>query len=210
MNKTAIIYVTVILALCSARAQAAAEAAGSANIGWVSDYYYRGIFQATSSASGGADFSKAGFYAGAWAADVKDGLEVDGYFGYGRQFGELTLSIGFTGYYYTRDFDDTYEEANFSAGLGIVSFDLALGRYGNFSGETQNYSWYALTLSKNGFHGRYAGFSRDFSGEYFEFGYAHSFAEIDLGLTLILADDELAGGATDSLVFSIGKSFDLN
>lgn len=43
---------------------ATANAEWSGNIGWTSDYYYRGIFQASSSASGGIDYSKNGFYAG--------------------------------------------------------------------------------------------------------------------------------------------------
>lgn len=187
-----------------------AHAEWSANIGWASDYYYRGIFQARSSASGGIDFSRGGFYAGTWAADVNDGLEVDGYFGYAREIGDLTLGVGFTGYYYTQEFDDTYEEVNLSAGFGIASIDVALGEYDNFDEPTQKYSWYALTLEKYGFHGRYAGFSRDFSGNYFEFGYERSLAELDLGLTLILADDDLVGESTESLVFTIGKSFDFN
>lgn len=206
VNKTAFIVLTVFSALVSARAHADM----SANIGWVSDYYYRGIFQARSSASGGIDFSDGGFYAGAWAADVNDGLEVDGYFGYGREIGDVSLGIGFTGYYYTQDFDDTYEEVNLSAGYGFASVDVAFGEYDNFGDPTEDYVYYALTLQKDGFHGRYAGFSRDFSGNYFEFGYARSLAEIDLALILILADDDLVGESTESLVFSVGKTFDLN
>lgn len=206
MKTTALIVLTFVSALVSGQARAE----WSANLGWASDYYYRGIFQARSSASGGIDFSKGGFYAGTWAADVNDGLEVDGYFGYSTEIGELSLGAGFTGYYYTQEFDDTYEEVNLSAGFGIASVDIALGEYDNFGDPTQRYAWYALTLEKNGFHGKYAGFSRDFSGNYFEFGYSRSLAELDLGLTLILADDELAGESTESLVFTIGKSFELN
>src|SRR5690606_12173912 len=97
-----------------------AAADWSANLGFASDYYYRGIFQATSSASGGIDFEKNGFYAGTWAADVKDGLEVDGYFGYGGEIGGASYGIGFTGYYYTGDFDDTYQEINLSTGYGML------------------------------------------------------------------------------------------
>jgi len=55
----------------------------SYNIGVASEYYYRGILQKDSSASAGIDYENSGFYAGAWTADVGDGVEVDGYFGYG-------------------------------------------------------------------------------------------------------------------------------
>ena len=71
----------------------------SYNVGYVSEYYYRGFFQKSSSASAGIDFEEGGFYAGAWTADVGDGLEVDGYLGYGVEMGDLSAGVGFTGYY---------------------------------------------------------------------------------------------------------------
>lgn len=190
---------------------AAAQADWSANLGFASDYYYRGIFQARSSPSAGLDFEKEGFYAGVWAADVKDGLEVDGYFGYGAEIGDVTVSAGYTGYFYTGDFDDTYQELNLGAGFGLVSLDVAVGKYDNFTGPQLNYTYYALTLEKNGFYGKYAGFSQDFTGNYFEAGYATTVAEIDFGVTLLINDKDLSGdGETgEALIFTVGKSFDL-
>jgi uncharacterized protein (TIGR02001 family) len=181
----------------------------TANLGFASDYYYRGILQAPTSANGGIDFEKDGFYAGTWAADVKDGLEVDGYFGYGTEVGDVGLSIGYTGYFYTGDFDDTYQEINLGASYGLVTLDVAIGEYDNFDGPTQDYTWYALTVEKNGFYGRYAGFSQDFDGEYIEVGYSTTVAELDIGLAAILANDDLVGVDQESLVFTIGKTFDL-
>lgn len=185
-----------------------ANADWSANLGWASEYHYRGIFQASSSASGGLDFEQGGFYAGTWAADVGDGLEVDAYLGYGGEVGDFSYGIGFTGYYYTGDFDDTYQEINLSGGYGLVTLDVALGQYENFTGPTQDYSYYALTVEKNGFYGKYAGFSRDFMGEYVEVGYGATVAEIDLGISIIFANKDLMGVSDESAVFSIGKSFD--
>ena len=181
----------------------------TANLGFASDYYYRGILQAPTSANGGIDFEKDGFYAGTWAADVKDGLEVDGYFGYGTEVGDVGLSIGYTGYFYTGDFDDTYQEINLGASYGLVTLDVAIGEYDNFDGPTQDYTWYALTVEKDGFYGRYAGFSQDFDGEYIELGYSTTVAELDIGLAAILANDDLVGVDQESLVFTIGKTFDL-
>ena len=190
----------------------AAHADVSANIGFANDYYYRGIFQAQSSASAGVDYEQGGFFAGTWAADVKDGLEIDGYFGYGGDVGDFGYSVGYTGYFYTGDFDDTYQEINLGGSFGLLALDVAIGEYENFSGPTQDYTYYALTLEKDGFYGKYAGFSQDFSGEYFELGYSTTVAEIDLGLTLIFNDKDLSGdGDSDqALVLSIGKSFDIN
>ena len=186
-----------------------AQADVSANLGFASDYYYRGIFQAPNSVSGGLDFEKSGFYVGAWAADVKDGLEVDGYGGYGGTIGDFAYSIGYTGYFYTGDFDDTYQELNLGTSYGLVSVVVALGEYDNFAGPTLDYTYYSLTLEKDGFYGKYAGFSQDFAGEYFEAGFSTTIADVDVGIAAIFANEDLVGTHDESLVLSIGKSFDL-
>ena len=110
-------------------ASATANADWTGNIGWASEYHFRGIFQHSSSASGGIDYESGGFYAGTWVADVGDGLEVDGYFGYGATVGKFDLSVGYTGYFYTGDFDDTYQEINLGASYGFLSLDIAIGQY---------------------------------------------------------------------------------
>jgi hypothetical protein len=43
-----------------------------------------------------------------------------------------------------------------------------------------------------------------------ELGYGFSVAEIDLGFMAIFANDDLVGDSEESLVFTIGKTFDLN
>ena len=131
-----------------------AQADVSANLGFASDYYYRGIFQADSSANGGLDFESGGFYAGTWAADVKDGLEVDGYFGYGGEVGDFGYSIGYTGYFYTGDFDDTYQEINLGGSFGLVALDVAVGEYENFTGPTLDPEWTTINPASHvGFNG---------------------------------------------------------
>lgn len=186
-----------------------AQADVSANLGFASDYYYRGIFQAPNSVSGGLDFEKSGFYAGTWMADVKDGLELDGYFGYGGTVGDFGYSVGYTGYFYTGDFDDTYQELNLGTSYGLISVDVALGQYDNFAGPTLDYTYYALTVEKDGFYGKFAGFSQDFAGEYFEAGFSTTIADVDVGIAAIFANEDLVGTNDESLVLSIGKSFDL-
>ena len=186
-----------------------AQADWSANLGFASEYYYRGIFQESTSANGGLDYENGGFYAGTWTADVGDGLEVDGYFGYGFDVGDVSLSVGFTGYYYTGDFDDTYQEINLGAGFGWLSLDVAVGEYDNFDGPTQDYTYYSLTVEKNGFYGKYGGFTQDFDGEYLEVGYGTTIAEIDVSLSLILSNEDLIGENDEAIVFTLGKSFDL-
>lgn len=194
-----------------------AQAEWSANLGWASEYHFRGIFQHASSASGGIDFEQNGFYAGAWAADVGDGLEVDGYFGYGGEYGDFTYGIGFTGYYYTEDFDDTYQEINLGFGYDFLTVDVAVGEYDNFIGPTQDYTYAALTLERSGFYGTYGTFSRDADGDYLQLGYGTTIADLDVGISLLFANDDLIGdidgdGIPDddqTLLFTIGKSFTL-
>jgi len=203
-RKTAIVAITLLTS-------GIAHAGWSANLGFASDYYYRGIFQASSSPSAGIDYEQSGFYAGVWTADVDDGLEVDGYFGYGGEVGDFGYSIGYTGYFYTGDFDDTYQEINLGGSYGFLTIDVALGQYDAFDSPKADYGYYALTFEKNGFYGKYAGFSQDFSGEYFEAGYGTTVSDIDLGISILFNDEELSGtgSSEETLIFTIGKTFDL-
>jgi uncharacterized protein (TIGR02001 family) len=187
----------------------------SANIGWQSDYYFRGIFQKSSSAQGGVDYEKSGFYVGAWAADVGggfsgDGLEIDYYLGYGGEAGDFAYGIGYTAYTYTGDFDDTYQEINFSGGFSFVTLDISLGEYDNFGGDKLDYQFYSLTAEYNGFWGQYGTFDDDFDGDYFQVGYDTSVADFDVGISLLYSDDTLVGTSEEALIFSLGKTFDIN
>ncbi len=194
-----------------------ASADVSYNIGYASEYYFRGVNQKNSSASVGADYENAGFYAGTWAADVGDGLEVDGYFGYGIETDAgLTASLGFTGYYYTGEFDDTYQEINLNLGYSLFSLEYSVGEYDNFSGPDLDYDFLAGTVAlENGLYGTYGTWGKDFDGEYLELGWGTTVSEIDLGIALILSSDELSdqldssGRPTESeaVVFTIGKTF---
>ena len=197
--------------------QAAADV--SANVGFASEYYYRGVLQKDSSASAGLDFENGGFYLGTWAADVGDGLEVDVYGGYGIETeGGFSLGLGFTGYYYTGEFDDTYEELNFSAGFGGLSLGYSVGEYDNFDGPTLDYDFTELTYEfENGFYGTFGSFGKDFDGEYVELGYGTEIGGFDVGIAAILSSDELSDEAdsdgdpeeSEAIIFTIGKSFDL-
>lgn len=190
----------------------------SANVGYASEYYYRGIFQNESSASAGIDFEQNGFYAGAWTADVGDGLEYDVYGGYGLEFGDgFSVGVGVTGYYYTGEFDDTYEEINLTAGWKFISVSYSVGEYDNFDGASQDYDFLEVTVEYEGFYATYGEFGDDFDGDYIEFGYGVELGGFDLGVAAIFSSDELSdqldsdGNPTESeaLIFTLSKSFDL-
>jgi uncharacterized protein (TIGR02001 family) len=199
-----------------------ASAEVSYNLGFASEYYFRGIYQTDASASAGIDYEQDGFYVGAWTADVGDGLEYDLYTGYGMDIGEVSVGIGFTGYYYTDDFDETYEEINLSIAYGPVSVGYSIGEYdGDFieepAGTTQvddgDYGFLEVSVDLGqGFYGTYGAFYDDADGDYFEVGYGTSVSDIDVGVALIFPSDELEGDAGsdadgEAIVFSIGKSF---
>lgn len=181
----------------------------SGNIGWQSHYIFRGVPQSESSAQGGLDFESDGFYLGTWAADVGQGAEVDLYGGYGWDVADFSFSIGATGYFYTNDFDDTYQELNLGFGYKDFALDFATGSYDNFTGPSLDYQFLAATYShSSGISATIGGFGGDFDGEYYSLGYEFELSEIDFSLAWVYTSDKLAGGDEDNnLVFSVGKSF---
>jgi uncharacterized protein (TIGR02001 family) len=202
-----------VILLSALYLQTATAQEWSANLGYNSEYIFRGIPQKTSSAFGGVDFEAGGFSAGAWTADVGDGLEVDLYGAYGFEAGDFGFSVGGTWYTYTGDFDDDYLELNLGASWKFLSFDMAIGEYGNFDGPTLNYQFYSLTASHNGFYGTVGMFADDFDGNYYEAGYGNNLTvkDVDLfdyALAVIYSDSTLLGGDSDTnLVFTISKTF---
>jgi len=210
-------HTIIILTLAATMAVISAPALAvdmSANIGYNSQYIYRGIPQSTSSAFGGLDLTAGGFYIGTWGADVDDGIEVDFYGGYGFNVGDFEFGIGGTVYTYTGDFDDTYKEVNLSAGWKFLTFDAAIGNYGNFDGPTLDYEFYSLTATYNGFFGKIGTFQNDFDGSYYEAGYGNTLTlqETDLfdyAFAVIYSDSTLLGGDSDTnFVLTLSRTFD--
>jgi uncharacterized protein (TIGR02001 family) len=210
-HKLASIGLAVSLAAISAPALAVDL---SANIGYNSEYIYRGLPQKTSSAFGGLDLKAGGFYLGTWGADVGDGIEIDYYTGYGFDVGEFNFAVGGTLYTYTSDFDDTYKEINLSAGWSFLTFDAAIGKYDNFSGPTLDYQFYSVTAEYNGLYGKVGWFADDFEGTYVEGGYGNTLTVqdtdlLDYAFAVIYSDATLLGGDSDTnFVFTLSKTFD--
>jgi uncharacterized protein (TIGR02001 family) len=183
----------------------------SANFGMVSDYLYRGIYQEDSSASAGIDYENDnGLYIGTWAADVGDGVETDIYFGYGGEIGDFSWGVGYTGYYYTDDFDDTYSEINLGIGYGMFSLDFASGEWDGF-GAPEDYTFTSLTFEHpSGPYITYGSFGDEFDGDYFEVGYGFDWQGLDLSIALTSSSDlPVSQDNSDAdyiLVFGINKS----
>ena len=208
---------TIALTLLAPLGAQAQEAEISANAGWVSQYFYRGILQKTSSASAGLDLGYGPLSVGTWLADVGDGAEIDVYGSVGGELEGLTLSAGGTAYLYTGQFDDTYLEANLGAGYGPLSLEFSFGQYENFDADPLDYWFLGVTAEHEGFYDTYGTFGNDFEGGYGEVGYGFSASELDFSIAGILSDSDLSGledgdgsptpGLT--LVFGISKTFGL-
>jgi uncharacterized protein (TIGR02001 family) len=212
-------------AFAAPTAVATQEAEVTANAGWVSQYYYRGIAQKQSSASAGLDVAIQSFGIGAWAADVGDGAEVDLYGGFGVDLtDQVSLSLAGTGYFYTGEFDDTYLEANVGLGLGPISVEYSFGSW-RIEPEAADYSFIAVTAEQDGLFATIGAFGTDLvldnvfdAGQYLEAGYGFSAAELDFSISGIWNDSLISGAVDDvgdpthelTLVFGVSRTFALN
>jgi len=209
---------------------AVAEEGGalSFNIGFVSEYWYRGVHQSDSSVSFGADYENGGFYAGTWWADVgkggdgsaNGGLEHDYYAGYGFSAMGMDMYAGFTGYYYTDNFDSDYEEFNLGAAMGPIAIDFADGNYDGSSVTDTGYTYtsIALDLAMIGLPmtltAGYWGGDSSLKGNVYTLDYGTTVSGVDVGLQIGRNDDDITAGTggsstadTTFAVFSLGYSF---
>jgi uncharacterized protein (TIGR02001 family) len=235
MNKK-ILLATALLTTAAVPAVSMAETSG--NIGWSSEYIFRGVFQEDSSAFAGIDYANdSGFYLGAWTGDVGQGTEIDYYGGFASTIGEdFTWKVGFTAYTYPDDFDDTYQEVNLGVGYGIFALDVDIGEWdGSLFGQPSlDYDFTSITISpEKGPYYKIGLWGGDFEdqwmfpnpktpaggdGDFFELGYAYTMEEpaVDLSFALIYSSDLVVGdwddGETTSdyaLVFGLKKSFSI-
>ena len=203
--------ITRYLAIIALLTAGTANAEVTANIGWDSEYIFRGVPQSDSSAFGGVDYANGGFYVGTWAADVGQGSEVDLYLGYVHEFeGGFSLGLGGTLYEYTDDFDARYTEEKYYGAYSYFSLEYTVGTYDNFGLGDQDYDFLALSFEYEGFSGTYGTFGDDFDGDYLQFGYSTTIADVDAHLDVIFSSDDLIGTDDTSIIFGISKSFTLS
>jgi uncharacterized protein (TIGR02001 family) len=237
MKKTTTLLSVLALAT-AAGAPAAAMAEVTGNIGYASDYIFRGVFQADSSPFVGADYTnESGFYLGTWWADVTNGTETDVYAGWQGGSDSVQFKIGYTAYRYLDDFDGDYDEVNLGLFAGIFALDVAIGEYDASTvwglGD-QDYLFTSVTLSPEvGPYYKLGIWDGDIvdnvfplfnktgqdAGEYLEVGYTYSIEEagVDLSAALIYSDDlPLAANGFGNptageytLTFGIKKTFSM-
>lgn len=183
----------------------------SANVAVVSQYFFRGIAQTTTaSASAGVDYEMGNFSIGTWAADVQDGIEVDVYGSYALSLSDLDLSVGFTSYQYTGDFDTAYNELNLGVSYKFVSVSYNVGTHDVSGASDEDYDFLSITAEYEGFYATYGTWGKDSDGDYIEAGYNIEVSSFDLGVALIInskALDVETNKGDETLVFSLSKSF---
>ncbi len=194
------------------------SSAVSYNIGYMSEYWYRGYYMSESSVSFGADVEMGNFYVGTWWADVDKGVEYDIYGGYNFSLMGIPMYAGFTGYYYSDNFDSDYQEINIGADMGFMSIDAAVdGEYQLDAGD-QGYQHYTITVPLS-----FVGLPIDYqyqtwtgeaiTGHNHELHYGMTVSGVDVGLMVGRnIDTSHAAGLTDNddstyANFTLGYSF---
>lgn len=219
-------------------APAQAEIEGlSANVGFVSDYYFRGAQFGNAAAYVGADYEIAGFYVGTWiiedeGSNVQGGLETDFYAGYGMEFDSgFSFSVGASTYQYTYTSDS---ETEFGGTLGFAGFglDVWLGEDSDDADDNgmaddleQDYmaisvSWsgdvFGIALGNVDYDESESGADDDFSWNYAEVSAGGEIAGLDASVTMgtsFGADGDAFGvgkdkASGDGYVFiDVSKSF---
>ncbi len=143
---------------------AAAEV--SANIGVVSNYYFRGgtLSDDQAAVQGGVDYAhESGFYAGTWASTLggnDPSYELDLYAGYGGSVGDLGYDVGYVYFAYpdsTDDFDygEVYGSLTYSyftAGLAYTANSQA-DEGGYTEGDLYYYAGVDVPFGDSGYTG---------------------------------------------------------
>ena len=123
---------SVLAASTGLSSMAVAESPLTGNIGFTSNYIWRGVTQGSdeSAISGGIDYAhEAGFYVGTWVSSIGGGsqYEQDLYAGYGFEAGPVGLDVGYIQYMYpvgnaNLDFSEAYVNGSWK----MLSFGAAL------------------------------------------------------------------------------------
>jgi uncharacterized protein (TIGR02001 family) len=229
MRKTVVL--TALLAGLPAVPQlalAADDHSVSANIGFVSDYRYRGISQTEKKPAlqGGFDYAHAsGAYLGVWASNVswiKDGkssLEADIYGGFAGEAAGVGYDFGLLQYTYPGGkvdgaTDPNTLEAYIGTGWGPLSVKYSHSLTNLFGFDDSKGSWYLeagleyelgpVTLEA---HAGRQKIKNHFGYSDYKLGASTEFAGFDFGLHYVKTNIKEDSYAEGGVVFSIARSF---
>jgi uncharacterized protein (TIGR02001 family) len=209
----------------------------TANIGFVTEYSFRGISQSDENPAiqGGFDVThESGLYAGIWGSNVDFGdgdeahLEVDIYGGYAGSFNDITFDIGAIYYAYPgADSALDYDFYEFAFGVGYDFGLFSAGASINYSpayfGGSDDAQYYALSvdvpLPKDVTLSGHVGY-QDIDDEAafgvpdytdWSIGLGYALAGLDLSLAYVDTDlnepSECADGCDSRIIFGVSRSF---
>lgn len=210
-------FTKILVASALLSASAVSVAGVSANVGAMSDYWFRGLDQSgdggNASMMGGVDYEHdMGFYAGTWLASLPSDLEYDLYAGYNGSIEDFSYGVGVIAYLYD-EYEGDYLEYNLSAGYGPVSVSYNIGTLDEPGVADVDYTFVSITGEYEGAYLTYGVYGDDVDGSYFEAGYGMTYDGLDMSVAAIFPDDDNSADAwvsdTDKLTFTISKSFDL-
>ena len=178
----------------------------SANVGFATDYIWRGMTQTSGdpAMSGGFDYaSDGGFYAGIWGSNVSfsegAGSELDVYFGYAFETESgLGIDISYVDFMYPGDSGLDFQEI----GIGLSYSDFGFGYY---AGQDGSPDYMDVSYAFGDFSVSYGDY--DTYGSNILLGYGFSCGQYDCGLAYSDFSAEEDGMDEDALVFSVSASF---
>ncbi len=178
----------------------------SANVGFTTDYIWRGMTQSDGPAvSGGFDYaSESGFYAGFWGSNVNfgdgNGQELDYYAGYAFDVSDsVSMDIG----YLVFDYPDASPDIKFEEiYLGLSFGDLGI-LYASGQDDATDYLELSYGIGPVSFaYGTY-----DDMGDNYSISYGFACGSYECGLTLYdFTDEGYSGVDEDGVFFSIAAS----
>lgn len=179
----------------------ASEAEVSANVSMTSNYIWRGMTQADNSPAiqGGFDVAYGNFYAGTWASNAWDNIEIDYYAGYAGEIGGLSYDLGYCNFTYPSTDGSTFGEATVAVGYSIADIDLGAAYSVPATGEDfgENLELSASVMGVDLVYGDYGD-----TGTYYSASYTKSLGKVDLTLAYTGHETE-----DSRIVTSIGASF---
>lgn len=226
MSKS-ILKAAVAAACITAMSGAALADEMSANVGFVSDYQYRGYSQTNENMAlqGGFDYAHdSGLYVGVWGSSIdwlsKGGLEVDVYGGYANSIGDFGYDVGVLQYFYpggkTSAGDDAdTTEAYIGVSWKFISFKYSYAFTDLFGYEKSDGSQYydlgaAVDVGGGFTLAAHVGYS-DIKGEDdytdWKLGVTKEFGGFNFGLHYVDTDVNNADLADERVILSIAKSF---